>query len=109
MRDAVNLGLADCSAAINIWDRLCGAVSKTRRLYLFADFDGTLSELVETPHLASLDGDPFPKTGPNRTGKSYPGTASVDWVYRSGVVLTSAPGGNGCSTFLFVRTRLRHL
>jgi trehalose-phosphatase len=51
----MNLGSGAPSEAPEIWDSLCSALVTYGRLHIFADFDGTLSNLVEVPNLATLD------------------------------------------------------
>jgi trehalose 6-phosphate phosphatase len=51
----ISLGNGDYSAAPEIWDRICSTLARYKRLYVFADFDGTLSELVDVPSNATLD------------------------------------------------------
>lgn len=53
----LHAGSGDCPGAPELWDRICSAVVQHRRLFVFADFDGTLSELVDIPSKAVLDPD----------------------------------------------------
>ena len=51
----VDLGSGAPSEAPEIWDGLCSALVNYGKLHIFADFDGTLSDLVDVPNLATLD------------------------------------------------------
>jgi trehalose-phosphatase len=51
----MSLGNGDYSAAPEIWDSICTTLARHKRLFVFADFDGTLSELVDVPSSATLD------------------------------------------------------
>src|SRR5688572_17504698 len=51
----MNIGSGDCRTAPELWDRICSAFVEHRRLFVFADFDGTLSELVDVPSKAVPD------------------------------------------------------
>jgi trehalose-phosphatase len=50
-----NIGAGEWSEAPDVWEGICSALAQYRRLYVFADFDGTLSQLVEVPSKAVLD------------------------------------------------------
>jgi trehalose 6-phosphate phosphatase len=52
-----NIGTGDWSAAPEVWEGICSALVQYKRLFVFADFDGTLSQLVEVPSKAVLDPD----------------------------------------------------
>jgi len=47
----------ECAAAPEMWDRIFKNLADNGRLFLFADFDGTLSEIVEVPDKAVLDSE----------------------------------------------------
>ena len=51
----MNIGSGDCDTAPELWDRICSALVQHQRLFVFADFDGTLSELVDIPSKAVPD------------------------------------------------------
>jgi trehalose 6-phosphate phosphatase len=55
----IHLDSGECRTAPELWDRICSAFVQHRRLFVFADFDGTLSELVDVPSKAVPD----PETG----------------------------------------------
>lgn len=46
---------AQCSAAPEFWDRICSLFVRYQRLFIFVDFDGTLSPVVDVPSKAALD------------------------------------------------------
>ena len=52
---AIKIASGDCHAAPEMWDRICSTLAEHRTLFLFADFDGTLSEIAEIPSGAVLD------------------------------------------------------
>jgi trehalose-phosphatase len=43
--------------AVKVWEQICRSLESYRRIFLFLDFDGTLSELVEVPSAAAPDRD----------------------------------------------------
>jgi trehalose 6-phosphate phosphatase len=43
--------------AAAVWEQICRSLATYHRLFLFLDFDGTLSELVEVPSAAAADRD----------------------------------------------------
>lgn len=51
----VSIDSGDCQAAPEMWDRICFSFAEHRRMFVFADFDGTLAEIVEVPGKAVLD------------------------------------------------------
>ena len=52
---AISIPSEHCHAAPELWDRICSALVEYRQLFVFADFDGTLSETVDVPSKAVLD------------------------------------------------------
>jgi hypothetical protein len=48
------------TAPVDIWPRLCSfqrRIAEAARLFLFLDFDGTLTPIVPTPALATMPSD----------------------------------------------------
>jgi len=43
--------------AAKVWEQICRSLESQGRIFLFLDFDGTLSELVEVPSAAEADPD----------------------------------------------------
>lgn len=50
-----NVAAADCTAAVQAWEQICEALSKHREIFLFVDFDGTLSPITSIPSAAAID------------------------------------------------------
>lgn len=51
----VNVAAADCGEANEAWEQICRSLAKYRQIFLFIDFDGTLSELTAVPSAATID------------------------------------------------------
>ncbi|MDX2150271.1 MAG: trehalose-phosphatase [Bryobacteraceae bacterium] len=52
---AKDMGACEYETSPELWERIFDAMERYRKLFVFADFDGTLSELVEVPAKARLD------------------------------------------------------
>src|SRR5579884_1764521 len=57
MYQLVDVTTIETGEAVEIWDQICDAIERYRRIFLFLDFDGTLSEIVEMPSAAKIDCD----------------------------------------------------
>jgi trehalose-phosphatase len=57
MYQLVDVTTIETGEGVEIWDRICSAIERYRRIFLFLDFDGTLSEIVEVPSAAKIDCD----------------------------------------------------
>lgn len=51
----VDVTTLENSEAVQVWDQVCRSLETYGRIFLFLDFDGTLSELVEVPSAAKID------------------------------------------------------
>jgi trehalose-phosphatase len=51
----IDMTSADCDQATEAWEQIRFSLAKYRHLFLFIDFDGTLSELATVPSAARLD------------------------------------------------------
>lgn len=55
--DLLDVAMPDCEEAAMVWDRICLALDRYGHVYLFADFDGTVSEFTDVPAKAVIDGE----------------------------------------------------
>lgn len=53
----VNIAVGSSGEAMVAWEQICGAFEKYRKVFVFADFDGTLSEFADIPSAATIDPD----------------------------------------------------
>jgi len=51
----IDIGSDNCTAAAEAWEQICEALCRHHHLFLFTDFDGTLSDIVPLPSAAVVD------------------------------------------------------
>jgi alpha,alpha-trehalase len=50
-----SVAVADCEEVLAAWDQICRSLELSRHIFLFTDFDGTLSPIVPVPGTALID------------------------------------------------------
>jgi len=51
----IDIGSDDCAKAAEAWEQICESLCEQHHLFLFTDFDGTLSEIAPLPNAAVID------------------------------------------------------
>ena len=51
----INVASAECDDAVEAWEQICSSLAKFHHIFLFIDFDGTLSEFTAVPSAATVD------------------------------------------------------